>query len=107
MRDFYYSETLLDFLPHNITDFMFTYQVRYQSFDLQERPWLMFNHERLKFNWLKQSEPTYCRKDPQNPKQQLTKMHGVLKQRNSISWKPAKTVCGVLKSEFKHIQQIL
>jgi hypothetical protein len=31
MRDFYYSETLLDFLPYNNTDFMFTYQACYNT----------------------------------------------------------------------------
>ena len=31
MRDFYYLETLLDFLPYNNTNFMFTYQARYHK----------------------------------------------------------------------------
>ena len=55
------------------------------SFDSQGSIWLRFNHERLKFNLLKQSEPTYCDKDPQNSKQQFTKMDDVLKKINNIS----------------------
>ena len=33
---------------------------------------------------LKQSEPTYCDKEPQNSKQQLTKMDGVLKKETTF-----------------------
>ena len=63
-------------MPYNNANFIKRVAV---SFDLQGKAWLMFNHERLKFNIWKKPEPTYCHKDPLNFKKRL-KLHGVLKK---------------------------
>ena len=80
MRDFYYSETLLDFLLYDNTDFMFTYRAHYKNCWFAGKNMVDVYFERLKLNWFNQSEPTCCHKDTQNWKQQPSKMHGVLKK---------------------------
>ena len=81
IKDLYYSETRSLIVCHIMIQTLCLHiQHITISFDSQGRAWLMFDNKRLKFNLLKQSEPTYSDKF-ENLKQQLTKMESVLKKK--------------------------